>query len=151
MSRNALLQPLIIHRKSFLDILMKPLGSPAAEQVELCALKNWQCRWAECSGACRAIAAPPWMSQKKRASLSWYSLLRSATRNRNLTISGWISLMYLLAKNVISRYCSTGGLLYFAVSCGVDFLLYDKGNALFWNTSRCLVFLLHFGVEFIFL
>jgi len=51
--------------------------------------------------------------------------------------------MYLLAKEVISRYCSTGGLQYFAVSCGVDFLLLYKGNALFWNTSRCLVFLLH--------
>lgn len=31
MSRNALLQPLIIHRKSLLDILMKPLSSPATE------------------------------------------------------------------------------------------------------------------------
>ena len=68
-----------------------------------------------------------------------------ATRNRNLTISGWISLMYLLAKEVISRYCSTRFLPYFAVSCGVDFLLLYKGNALFWNTSRCLVFLLHLG------
>ena len=94
---------------------------------------------------------PSWMGQKKRASLSWYSLLRGATRNRNLTISGWISLMYLLAKEVISRYCSTGGLQYFAVSCGVDFLLLYKGNALFWNTSRCLVFLLHLSVGFIFL
>lgn len=71
-------------------------------------------------------------------------LLSGATRNRNLTISSWISLMYLLAKEVISRYCSTGFLQYFAVSCGVDFLLFYKGNALFWNTSRCLVFLLHF-------
>ena len=74
-----------------------------------------------------------------------------ATGNRNLMISGWISLMYPLAKEVISRYCSTGGLQYFAVSCGVDFLLYGKGNALFWNTSRCLMFLLHLGVGFIFL
>jgi len=39
--------------------------------------------------------------------------------------------MYLLAKDVISRYCSTGGLLHFAVSCGADFLLLYKGNALF--------------------
>lgn len=70
-------------------------------------------------------------------------LFGGATRNRNITISGWISLMYLLAKEVISRYCSTGFLQYFAVSCGVDFLLLYKGNALFWNTSRCLVFLLH--------
>lgn len=31
MSRNALLQPLIIHRKPFLDILMKPLGCPTAK------------------------------------------------------------------------------------------------------------------------
>lgn len=30
-SRNALLQPLIIHRKSLLDILMKPLSSPTAK------------------------------------------------------------------------------------------------------------------------
>ena len=81
-------------------------------------------------------------------SLPLIAFLQSgATRNRNLTISGWISLMYLLAKEVIS----TGFLQYFAVSCGVDFLLLYKGNALFWNTSRCLVFLLHFGVEFIFL
>ena len=73
-----------------------------------------------------------------------FSFLRSgATRNRNLMISGWISLMYILAKEVISRYCSTGFLQYFAVSCGVDFLLLYKGNALFWNTSRCLVFLFH--------
>lgn len=75
-------------------------------------------------------------------------LFGGATRNRNLTISGWISLMYLLAKEVISRYCSTGGLQYFAVSCGVDFLLFHKGNALFWNISRYLVFLLHLGVGF---
>ena len=74
----------------------------------------------------------------------WKVLSSGATRNRNLTISGWISLMYLLAKEVISRYCSTGSLLYFAVSCGVDFLLLYKGNALFWNTSRCFVFLLYF-------
>ena len=74
-------------------------------------------------------------------------LQSGATRNRNITISDWISLMYLLAKEVISRYCSTGFLQYFAVSCGVDFLLLYKGNSLFWNTSRCLMFLLHLGVE----
>lgn len=34
--------------------------------------------------------------------------------------------MYLLAKEVISRYCSTRGLQYFAVFCGVDFLLLYK-------------------------
>lgn len=86
----------------------------------------------------------PWTSLKFR-DLHRFAFLKSgATRNRNLTISGWISLMYLLAKEVISRYCSTGSLLYFAVSCGVDFLLLYKGNALFWNTSRCFVFLLYF-------
>ena len=81
---------------------------------------------------------------KKRATFCSNSLTFSgATRNRTIHSSGWISLMYLLAKEVISRYCSTGFLQYFAVSCGVDFLLLYKGNALFWNTSRCLVFLLH--------
>ena len=84
-----------------------------------------------------------------RILLSFAFLQSGATRNRNLMISGWISLMYILAKEVISRYCSTGFLQYFAVSCGVDFLLLYKGNALFWNTSRCLVFLLHLGVGYI--
>ena len=28
-------------------------------------MKNWQCRWAESGGACRAIATPPRMSQKR--------------------------------------------------------------------------------------
>ena len=83
------------------------------------------------------------VEKQKILTLLRIRILSGATRNRNLTISGWISLMYLLAKEVISRYCSTGFLQYFAVSCGVDFLLLYKGNALFWNTSRCLVFLLH--------
>ena len=30
-------------------------------------MKNWQCRWAECVGACCAIVAPPRMSQKKES------------------------------------------------------------------------------------
>lgn len=36
-----------------------------------------------------------------------------------------------MAKEVIPRYFSTGGLQYFAVSGRVDFLLYEKGKALF--------------------
>lgn len=90
----------------------------------------------------RVAVSADWKRKTTCISASrWF--LSGTTRNRNITISGWISLMYLLAKEVISRYCSTGFLQYFAVSCGVDFLLLYKGNALFWNTSRCLVFLLH--------
>ena len=35
------------------------------EQVELCALKNWQCQRRRSLGACRAVAASPRMSQKR--------------------------------------------------------------------------------------
>ena len=57
------------------------------------------------------------------------------TRNRNLTISGWISLMYLLAKEVISRYCSTGLLQRSASGCvEVSFTDY-KYTAFFWMSG----------------
>ena len=58
-------------------------------------------------------------------------IFSGATRNRHFDLSGCISYRYIFKKEVISRYCSTGSLLYFAVSCGVDFLLLYKGNALF--------------------
>ena len=55
--------------------------------------------------------------KKKRASLSWYSLLRGATRNRNLFPSGWISLLSKSDSTVISSDCSTNDLLRSAQGC----------------------------------
>lgn len=54
---------------------------------------------------------------KKRASLSWYSLLRGATRNRNLFPSGWISLLSKSDSTVISSDYSTNDLLRSAQGC----------------------------------
>ena len=58
-------------------------------------------------GGALSYAAPPRMSQKKRESLSWYSLLRGAIRNRNPSSSGCISLLFRIALTAISSYCST--------------------------------------------
>lgn len=55
--------------------------------------------------------------KKKRASLSWYSLLRGATRNRNLFPSGWISFFSKSYSTVISSDCSTNDLLRSAQGC----------------------------------